>query len=301
MINFMGQWRYAVSLSALVVVLSIAGVAFRGLNFGLDFTGGTLVELRFDQPVQATSVRTALIVNGQDDAVVQNIGSERDIMVRVPAAAGLAARDQSEAVARSLVESFPSVEVRRTEYVGPVVGDELRDQGGLAVIAAFFGIFVYVMWRFTTKFAVGALIALVHDVIITVGAFAWFRWTVDLSTVAALLTVIGYSINDTIVICDRIRENLRRFRKTDVVEVINVSLNQTLERTLIMSGTMLMVLVGMIAFGGEQLFGMSVALTIGVVVGTWSSVYVAAAYLIHAGLTRADLVLAETDNLDEAA
>lgn len=293
-LDFMRWRRHAVSLSALLVAVSLAAVGLSGLNLGLDFTGGTLVEARLMRPVPVSAVRGNLETNGFRGAVVQNLGSEHDIIVRVPSMPGTSEFQLADRLQEVLRATYPGTDIRRAEFVGPVVGEDLRDSGGLAILGALAATSLYIMWRFTDKFALAAAIALAHDVVITVGMFALFQWQFDLATLAALLTVIGYSLNDTIVICDRIRENLRKLRKANLVEVINTSLNQTLERTVIMSGTTLLVLVTMLVLGGEQLRGFAAALTIGVIVGTWSSIYVAAAFLVYAKLSRSELML-ETD------
>jgi preprotein translocase subunit SecF len=295
----MGKRAPAVALSCLLVLTAIVAMTWRGFNFGLDFTGGTLLEVTFAEPVTPDVVRTALRDAGQPDAVVQNVGTERELLVRLRSGAVGDESRLTDITMAALREAFPGVEQKRAEFVGPVVGEELRESGGLAMIAALAVICIYVMWRFTGKFAIAAVIALIHDVIITVGAFAVFAWTVDLAVLAAVLSVIGYSINDTIVICDRIRENMRRNRRSTTFEAINLSLNQTLERTLIMSGTTLLVLVTLLLVSGESLRGFAAALTIGVVVGTWSSIYVAAAYLLWSKLSREDLVHAEADAGEE--
>ena len=289
-IDFMRRRYLAVAFSFALLLVSILAIAFAGLNFGLDFTGGTLVQARLERAVPVQSIREQLIANGFPEVVVQNIGSERDIIIRVPTHSAATETNLADSLQEFLYQELPGIEVLRAEFVGPVVGEDLREAGGLAILGALGITAVYIMWRFTGKFAFAAAIALLHDVIITVGMFAIFRWTFNLTALAALLTVIGYSLNDTIVICDRIRENLRKMRKSMLPEVINVSLNETFERTLVMAGTTLMVLVSMLLFGGEQLNAFAAALTIGVLVGTWSSIYVAAPYLIFARLTRAELV-----------
>ena len=290
-IDFMGQRRLATALSVALILLSVVVVAGRGLSFGLDFTGGTLVEVSYPKPVAAAQVRDWLQADGFLDASVQQSGSEREMLVRVPVRAEVEAFQLGDRIAAALAAHQPGVEVKRAEFVGPAVGEDLRESGGLALLLSLAVIGVYIAWRFTGKFSVAATIALIHDVVITVGAFALFRWRFDLPSLAALLTVIGYSLNDTIVVCDRIRENLRTLRRSSLTEVINLSLNQTLERTLIMSGTTLAVLFSLLIFGGEGLRGFSLALTLGVVVGTYSSIYVAAAYLVFSRLSAADLIV----------
>lgn len=292
-IRFMDQRRVAAGVSIALVVCSLILVAVRGLNFGLDFTGGTLVEVRFATPVPIAEVRQDLAAGGFAGASVQQSGSDRDVLIRVDPGAGADADQVGDRVAAVLAARHPDAQFVRAEFVGPAVGDDLRESGILALLAALAVIGVYIAWRFTGKFAVAATVALIHDVIVTVGAFALFRWTFDLPSLAAVLTVIGYSLNDTIVVCDRIRENLRSLRRTSLTDVIDRSLNQTLERTLVMSGTTLAVLLALLFFGGEALRGFSAALTVGVVVGTYSSIYVAAAYLVMVKLSAADLIVEE--------
>lgn len=292
-IRFMSQRRAAAGVSMVLVVCSLLLVTFRGLNFGLDFTGGTLIEVRFAEPVPIGVVRQDLAASGFAGASVQQSGSDRDVLIRVAPGAGANADQIGDRVAAVLAARHPDAQFVRAEFVGPAVGDDLRESGILAMLAALTVIGGYIAWRFTGKFAVAATIALIHDVILTLGAFALFRWTFDLPSLAAVLTVIGYSLNDTIVVCDRIRENLRSLRRANLMEVIDRSLNQTLERTLVMSGTTLAVLLALLFFGGEALRGFSAALTVGVVVGTYSSIYVAAAYLVVAKLSPIDLIVEE--------
>lgn len=287
----MGRRHLAAGLSIFLVVASLLLVAVSGLNFGLDFTGGTLVELRFDTPAPVDTVRTELAANGFADATVQQSGSEHDLLVRIGPRTDAQAFELGDRITRLLSTAHPGVKLVRSEFVGPAVGEDLRESGGLALLLALVATGAYIAWRFTGKFAIAATVALVHDVIITLGAFALFRWTFDLPSLAALLTVIGYSLNDTIVVCDRIRENLRRMRRATLIEAIDRSLNQTLERTLIMSGTTLAVLLALLVFGGEALRGFSAVLTVGVFVGTYSSIYVAAAYLVWSKLDAADLAV----------
>jgi preprotein translocase subunit SecF len=270
-------------------------IALRGFNLGLDFTGDTLLDVTFSKAVAPETVRQVLIEADIPGAVVQNVGTDGELLIRLSATAGSEESALQDLTMATLQKAFPGVELRRAEFVGPVVGEELRESSGLATLLALGAMCIYVMWRFTGKFAVAALIALMHDVIITLGGFSMFRWTFDLTVVAAVLSVIGYSLNDTIVVCDRIRENMRRERRGSLLDVINLSLNQTLERTLIMSGTTLLVLVTLLLVSSDALRGFALALTIGVVVGTYSSIYIAAAYLLFAGLSREDLVVAKAN------
>ncbi len=292
-IRFMDHRRPAAGVSIVLVLCSLILVAVRGLNFGLDFTGGTLVEVRFADPVPIAVVRQELVAGDFAGASVQQSGSDREVLIRVEPGAGANADQVGDRVAAVLAAKHPDAQFVRAEFVGPAVGDDLRESGILALLAALAVIGIYIAWRFTGKFALAATVALVHDVIVTLGAFALFQWTFDLPSLAAILTVIGYSLNDTIVVCDRIRENLRSLRRSSLTDVIDRSLNQTLERTLVMSGTTLAVLLALLFFGGEALRGFSAALTVGVVVGTYSSIYVAAAYLVMVQLAAADLVVEE--------
>lgn len=298
-LDFMGLRKAAVVLSAVLILGAFGALFLRGLNFGLDFTGGTLVELEFAQAVDPQDVRTELEAAGWSDLVVQNFGTPRDVLVRVPP--DLVGDDDSvgDRIRATLAGDAEGVALRRSEFVGPAVGEELREQGGLAMLTALAMVMVYVMFRFTGKFAVGAVVALAHDVIVTLGAFAVFQWSFDLPSLAAVLAVIGYSLNDTIVVSDRIRENFRRMRKGDSLEVINTSLNQTFGRTLVTSLTTLLVLFALLIFGGELIEGFAEALVVGVVVGTYSSIYVAANMLLAMKIDRQDLILPEKEGADQ--
>lgn len=301
-IDFMGKRHLAVIFSGLFLVGSIVALALQGVNRGLDFTGGALIEVGFGESVQPTTVRNILSDAGYTDAVVQNFGSETDILIRVPPnsfASGTGSQTiLGDQISAALGAQIGKVELRRSEFVGPAVGEELTEDAGLALLAALGMIMVYIMFRFTGKFALGAVAALIHDVIITIGAFAAFQWTFNLPELAALLAVIGYSLNDTIVVSDRIRENFRSTRRGTSAEIINYSLNQTLGRTLVTSLTTLLVLVALLWAGGEQIAGFARALTIGVVIGTYSSIYVAASVLLTLQLSRQDLAVPEKESAD---
>ncbi len=301
-IDFMGKRHLAVIFSGLFFVGSIVVLALQGVNRGLDFTGGALIEVGFGESVQPTTVRNILSDAGYTDAVVQNFGSETDILIRVPPnsfASGTGSQTiLGDQISAALGAQIGKVELRRSEFVGPAVGEELTEDAGLALLAALGMIMVYIMFRFTGKFALGAVAALIHDVIITIGAFAAFQWTFNLPELAALLAVIGYSLNDTIVVSDRIRENFRSTRRGTSAEIINYSLNQTLGRTLVTSLTTLLVLVALLWAGGEQIAGFARALTIGVVIGTYSSIYVAASVLLTLQLSRQDLAVPEKESAD---
>ena len=298
--DFMGKRKIAAWASIALVIVSIGSVIFMGINLGLDFTGGVRVEIGFAESVSVEDVRAVLNGAGLSEGVVQNYGSQTDILVRMPPVPGVDQSDMGDRIMAAVRTRFDQVALRDLQFVGPVVGEELTEKGGLALLVALGVVMLYIMWRFTGKFAVGAVTALIHDVIITVGAFSVFQWTFNLPELAALLAVIGYSLNDTIVVSDRIRENFRAIRRGTSTEVINQSLNQTLGRTLVTSLTTLVVLVVLLLIAGEQIAGFATALTIGVVVGTYSSIYVAANVLLAMGISKQDLALPEKEGLDES-
>jgi len=295
-LDFM-RWRFvSAALSIAFVVISVTSLALRGLNLGLDFTQGTLVEVTYNSPPSLPQVRTALIDAGFTNAVVQQFGAATDILIRLPIQENFDFATTGDKVIRTLEESFSEeVELRRVEFVGPTVGEELREQGGLALLIALIMVMIYIMFRFLLKFAIGAVVALGHDLLIVLGVFSLMQWEFNLPVLAALLAVIGYSLNDTIVISDRIRENFRILRKGEPQEIINRSLNQTLTRTLITSMTTLLVLLSLATFGGELLRGFATALIIGVIVGTYSSIYVAANMLLTLNIRREDLLLPQKE------
>ncbi|RLA46901.1 MAG: protein translocase subunit SecF [Gammaproteobacteria bacterium] len=288
-IDFMGQRRLAMLFSLTLLLISIGSLATRQLNWGLDFTGGTLVEVHYSETADLNTIRSTLNAEGYSGAIVVSFGTDRDVMIRLPK--GYSDQQGAQLLA-SLQEAFTgSVELRRIEFVGPQVGDELREQGGLAMLLALGLVMLYIAFRFQLKFAVGAVIALVHDVIITLGFFSITAMEFDLTVLAALLAVIGYSLNDTIVVSDRIRENFRKIRRADPVEVINISLTETLGRTLVTSLTTLLVLAALALFGGEMIYGFAIALIVGVAIGTYSSIYVAASTLLLMGVSKEDLMI----------
>jgi preprotein translocase subunit SecF len=292
-INFMGARKIAAAFSIGLVLLSIGSLAVRGLNFGLDFTGGTLVEVVYEQAEPLSNVRSALAEAGYGDAVVVNFGADTDVLVRLPQ--GLSP-DLGEQILGILQQSAGSeAELRRIEFVGPQVGEELREQGGLAILLALVVVLIYISMRFQLKFAFGAVVALGHDVIIVLGIFSLLRLDFDLTVLGALLAVIGYSLNDTIVVSDRIRENFRKLRKQPSVDVINVSLSETLGRTMVTSLTTLLVLLALLFTGGEMIRGFAQALTVGIVVGTYSSIYVAANFMLLLGIRQEDLMIPEKE------
>ncbi len=296
--DIIGKRKIAVVVSALLLLLSIAAIASRGLNLGVDFTGGYLIEVGYPQAVELAPIREALALGEFDDAIVQHFGTASDVLVRIAPREGVNSADLSEKVLGVLSAENSETSMRRVEFVGPQVGDELREQGGLAVLYALIGIVIYIWLRFEKKFSLGAVAALVHDVLITVGVFALFQFEFDLSVLAAILAVIGYSLNDTIVVFDRIRESFRKLRKGTPVEVMNISINQTLSRTIITSLTTLLVLLSLFIFGGAVISGFAQALIIGVLVGTYSSIYVASTTVLALGISKQDLMPVEKEGVD---
>jgi preprotein translocase subunit SecF len=293
MINFMGGRRIAMFISIGLMITSIGILAFKGLNFGLDFTGGTLIEVIYEEPVPLQQVRDDLSAAGYESAIVVNFGSDTDVLVRMPE--GMSPTLGDEVLAVLLAGTEGEIELRRIEFVGPQVGEELREQGGLAVLLALLVVLIYVAMRFQVKFSIGAVAALGHDVLITLGVFALVGWDFDLTVLAAILAVIGYSLNDSIVVADRIRENLRKLRKHEADEVINISLTETLDRTLVTSGTTLLVLVTLAFVGGEMIHSFALALLIGVGVGTYSSIYIVANLLLTMNISQDDLIIVEKE------
>ena len=296
MVDFMRWSKLAFGLSILLIVGSIGVISTKWLNWGLDFTGGTLIEVSFEQPRELNTVRASLQKAGFDDAIVQNFGTARDVVVRLQPREGVKGEVLGDQVVRALnADSDTGVTIRRIEFVGPNVGEELAEAGGIAIIISLFSILLYVSMRFEWRLAAGAVLSLAHDIILTVGIFSLLQIEVNLTIVAALLTVVGYSLNDTIVVYDRIRENFRKMRKGDSQEVMNASINQTLSRTLITSGTTLFVVIALFLKGGTMIQGFATALLIGITVGTYSSIYVASALALKFGITREHLMPPQVD------
>ncbi len=287
----MAHRRTAAIFSGVLLLLSLGSLAVRGLEFGIDFTGGTLIEVGYSEAADLGQVRGALEQAGFRSAVVQHFGTSRDVLVRIAPREDIDKAELSSRVLRTLNDAAGTeLDMRRVEFVGPQIGEELTEQGGLAMIIALAGILIYVSIRFQWKYALGAVGALFHDVLITIGFFSILGLEFDLTVLAALLAVIGYSLNDTIVVFDRIRENFRRMRKGEPVEIIDTSLNQTLSRTLMTSFTTLLVLMALFIFGGELIHGFATALIVGVVVGTYSSIYVASNAALKLGVSKADFM-----------
>jgi preprotein translocase subunit SecF len=301
-LDIMGKRKVAAMFSGLLLLLSIASLTFQGLSLGIDFTGGTLVEVGYSDSVDLQKVRDALVNSEFKNAIVQYFGAANDVLIRIPPSEGLNNADISNRILKVLADTGQNIEMRRVEFVGPQVGEELKNDGGLAMLAALAMIMLYVAMRFQMRFSVGAIAALVHDVLITLGIFSVTHFDFDLTVLAALLAVIGYSLNDTIVVFDRVRENFHKLRDTAPVDVFNVSLNQTLSRTIMTSLTTLLVLASLFIFGGEIIHSFATALIIGVLVGTYSSLFVASPVTIALGITREDLLPvqkegAELDNM----
>lgn len=296
--DFMAKRHIAMAFSLLLIIASIASLATKGLNFGLDFTGGTLIEVAYPQTADLNKVRNRLEQEGFGDAVVQNFGSSKDVLVRLAPRENTSSQSLGDKILSALKEDDADVTMRRQEFVGPQVGDELREDGGLAMLIALAFILVYVMARFEYRFALGSIAALIHDVVITMGLFSFFQLDFDLTVLAAVLAVIGYSLNDTIVVFDRIRENFRLMRKKEPGAIINTSLNQTLSRTMMTSITTLLVVVAMFFLGGELIHAFSIALIIGILVGTYSSIYVASSMVITLKITAESMMPVKKEGED---
>ena len=287
-INFMGVRNVAFGVTVVLTVLALFSMFHKGMNYGLDFTGGTLIELTYEKPADLTKVRTELASAGFHDAVVQSFGATTDLLVRMPGDDPLLGNKVAAALGQADTAN-PAV-IKRVEFVGPQVGEELRDQGGLGMLMALGGIMLYLAFRFQWKFAVGAIVSLVHDVIVTMGVLSFFQITFDLTVLAAVLAIIGYSRNDTIVVFDRVRENFRVLRKASLIENINISTTQTLLRTMATSISTLLAIAALLIFGGDNLWGFSIALFVGVLAGTYSSIYIANVVLIWLNLSAEDLI-----------
>ncbi len=294
-INFMRPRKIASALSIALVILSIFSLSFKGLNAGLDFTGGTLIEIKLSQSTNLEEIREVLGSKLEDDFQVSYFGSEQDVLIKIP---GGSENNLSDEIVAALKSSF-QFDLRRKDFIGPQIGEELRDQGGLGILAAMLVMMIYIMFRFQFKFAIGALLALIHDVLIVLGFFSIFYIGFNLTVLAAILAVIGYSLNDTIVVSDRIRENYRKKRKSDNVDVINRSLNQMLGRTLITSLTTLLVLFALLILGGDFIQNFAIALICGVIIGTYSSIYVLCNNLILMNLNFEDLAIKKSETYDD--
>ncbi|MEW5756419.1 MAG: protein translocase subunit SecF [Pseudomonadota bacterium] len=290
-IDFMGKRKIAVIISLSLAILSIVAIATRGFNFGIDFTGGTLIEVQYPESADLTEVRQTLTDAGFPEAVVLHFGTSRDVLIRIAPKEETNSAQLSNKILAALQTAHSGVELRRVEFVGPQVGEDLSNDGFLAVLFALIGIFIYLVLRFEWRFSAGAVIATLHDIIITLGFFSITGLDFDLTVVAALLAVIGYSVNDTVVVFDRIRENFRKQRgDMSTVAVMNDAINQTLSRTTITSWVTLLAVIALLLFGGDIIHSFSMTLIVGIVVGTFSSIYVASAFALMMGVSRADLL-----------
>jgi len=301
--NFMGITKIAAVVSIILVLASLVSLYKQGLNLGIDFTGGTIIELAYQDEAKLENIRSTLKEGGFNDAAVQNFGSIRDVLIYMPVIATKNMADLSnEVVAVLQKNSDQPIDIRRVEFVGPQVGDELAEDGGLAMLYALIGILIYVAFRFEYRFAIGSVVALIHDVIITLGVFSFFQLQFDLTVLAAILAVIGYSLNDTIVVFDRIRETFLRKRKGEPEEIVNSALNDTLSRTLMTSGTTLLVVFSLYLFGGTVIHDFAIALLLGIIIGTYSSIYIASTVVLAMGVSKEDLMppeKAEDDDVNE--
>ena len=297
--NFLSIRYVAMALSILLMLISLGSLITKGLNKGIDFTGGFLIEVSYQQAPTISQVRSDLAGGGFPEAIVQNFGGSKDLMIRILPREGIDNKAVGKQIIEILNNSSNKAELRGSEFIDPQVGEELTDQGGLAMIFALIMIMIYIIIRFQWKFSIGAVAALIHDVLITIGVFSFFQVSFDLAVLAAILAVIGYSLNDTIVIFDRIRENFRLLRKTETLTILNKSINQTISRTVITSGTTLLVLSALYFIGGKSLEGFSLALIIGVVIGTYSSIYVATTSIFLLDVSTSDLLQVKKEQIDD--
>ncbi len=306
-IDFMAQRKWAAAVSAILFILSIISLAMNGLNWGLDFTGGTQIQLSFPTTTNVGQIRESLQKAGFNEAVVISYGTSKDVLISLvpkhdknkPAANAAGIEASKDVVVSQVLEALPGAKVQQVDYIGPQVGQELATKGALAIFIALLGTMIYIALRFEFRFAVGSTVALIHDPILILGIFSFYHIEFNLIALAAVLTVIGYSLNDTIVIFDRVRENFRKLRKATPVEVINQSTNQTLSRTLMTSALTLTVVLALFFLGGSMLHGFSLALIIGIVVGTYSSIYIAGSLALTLGLTRQHLLPTQKEELDQ--
>ena len=298
-INFLSVRRIMTTLSIILMIFSLVSIITKGLNPGIDFTGGFQIEISYQQPPEIEDIRNNLSSAGFNDAIVQNSGSATDIMIRIAPREGLDSRTVGKLIIENLSQSSNSAELMSSEYVSAQVGEELTEQGGLAMIFALIMIMIYIVFRFQWKFSIGAVMALIHDVLITVGVFSFFQITFDLAVLAAILAVVGYSLNDTIVIFDRIRENFRSMRRAETLDILNTSITQTISRTMITSSTTLMVLLALFIMGGQSLEGFSLALIIGVLIGTYSSIFIASTSIFFLDISTSDLLPSKREEVDD--
>jgi preprotein translocase subunit SecF len=297
-IPFMSWGRYTTAISLFTFILAVIFLATKGLNLGVDFTGGTLMEMSYPKPADLGKIRDALARLNLEEVAVQNYGTSRDVLVRLPAKPDLSSAELSEKVLQALRRDEPGVQLRRVEFVGPQVGEELVEDGLLAILVVSMGIVLYLWIRFEWKFGVAAVIANLHDVVIILGCFAFFQWEFSLSVLAAVLAVLGYSVNESVVVFDRIRENFRKMRRASVPEIIDNAITRTMSRTIITHGCTQLMVCSMLFFGGETLFYFALALTIGILFGIYSSVLVASPIVLLLGVSREDFIKVEKKEAD---
>lgn len=298
----MGQRLWSLLFSAVVFVCSITAIATNGLNFGLDFTGGTQIQVRYDSTAHLDAIRMQLSANDFDKAVVQAYGTSQDVLIRLAPLTNVtekSTQDTQENLKAKIIQALPGAQIQRVEFIGPQVGKTLVTNGLLAILISLIATMIYIAVRFEYRFAISAIISLIHDPILILGVFALFHIEFNLVALAALLTILGYSLNDTIVVYDRVRENFRKMRKATPIEVMNLSVNQTLSRTIMTSGLTLLVVIALLLFGGETLMGFSVALIIGILIGTYSSIYIAGSLALWMGLDKQSLVPAPKKEIDD--
>jgi preprotein translocase subunit SecF len=295
-INFIGNRKIAMTFSGILMMIAIVSLAVKGLQMGIDFTGGTIIEVGYEQAADLGAIRKTLAESGFENATVQNFGTAKDVLIRLKLQEGVSSADQSTKVLDAINKNTSAPgKLRRVEFVGPQVGDDLAQDGFLALLYSTIAILIYVAMRFEWKFSVGAIIATFHDVIVTLGVFSLFSLEFDLTVLAAILALIGYSLNDTIVVYDRIRENFRNMRKTSTEEVMNIAVNDTLSRTIMISMTVILVLVALFFLGGEVIHNFSIALLFGVIFGTYSSIFIASPAALILGVSHEDLMPPEKE------
>jgi preprotein translocase subunit SecF len=289
-INFLGVRKFAMGMSIVVLLAAIASLAVRGLNFGVDFTGGVTVQVAYPASVDLKQVRDALTAGGFENAVAQNYGTPQEVLIRLQAAKGETDKDAGDKVLAALQKSQPQVKLEQVNFVGPEVGKDLATKGALAFAVTLFGILIYIVLRFEWRLALGAVAATLHDVVFVVGFFSLLHIEFDLNVLASVLAVMGYSVNDTVVVFDRIREDFRKMRKGTPIEIMNAAINETLSRTIMTSGVTLLVVIALLILGGPILHGFSLALFVGIIVGTYSSIYIASATALMLGVSKSDLM-----------
>lgn len=298
-IRFLSARKWTTIFSIVFITISIFSLMSKGLNLGIDFTGGIQIEISYESGPKIEDVRQNLAIGGYEDAIVQNSGSSTDLMIRIPPRNSVNNKKVGEDVIKMLQSPENPVTLMSSEYISAQVGEELTEQGGLAMIFALIMIMIYIIFRFQWKFSIGAVLALIHDVVITLGIFSLLQLTFDLSVLAAILAVVGYSLNDTIVIYDRIRENFRSMRSAENIEIMNSAITQTIKRTIITSSTTLLVLLSLFIFGGSSLQGFSIALIVGVLIGTYSSIFVASTSIFYLDISTTDLIPPKQEEVDD--